>query len=176
MSILSDINKTINDTDMLLWYNEEYIPFVVDHIDDVVELQCHNKDCIYYYMSYIPLDYHPKDLSCTRESCIEWLLNNDKIRCIVSTDDNIDGNYCYSGAFLEDSRLIRRIFNANWLKIMQQVAVTDNYPKNTMPHMPYYVDSDSMTDPTSRPYTWTVKVDYSKDMKPELAKVYYPIS
>lgn len=174
MSILSDINKIINDTDMLLWYNEEYIPFVMDHIDDVVELQCHDNYGICYYMVYIPHDYQPKDASCTRETCIEWLLNNDKIRCIVSTDDTIDGKYCYSGAFLEDSRLVARMFNAYWTKLMQQAA--DNRSKNQICNMPYYVGSDSMTDPTSRPYTWTMKVDYSNNMKPELTKVYYPIS
>ncbi len=174
MSILSDINKIINDTDMLLWYNEEYIPFVMDHIDDVVELPRHGIDGICYYMAYIPHDYQPKDASCTRETCIEWLLNNDKIRCIVSTDDNIDGKYCYSGAFLEDSRLVARMFNAYWTKLMQQAA--DNRSKNQICNMPYYVGSDSMTDPTSRPYTWTMKVDYSNSMKPELTKVYYPIS
>ena len=168
-SILTDINKTIDAADMHLWYNEEYIPFVMDHIDDVVELPSHSIDGICYYMAYIPHDYQPKDSSCTRETCIEWLLNNDKIRCIVSTDDNIDGKYCYSGAFLEDSRLISHIFNAYWLKMM---STADKCSKN----MPWYVDSDSMTDPTSRPYTWTMKVDYSNNMKPELTKVYYPIS
>ena len=169
-SILTDINKTINDADMLLWYNEEYIPFVMDHLDDIVEIPYSlRSDDICYYLAYIPLDYHPKDASCTRETCIEWLLNNDKIRCIVSTDDTIDGKYCYSGAFLEDSRLISRIFNAYWLKIM---SAADNRSKN----MQWYVDSDSMTDPASRPYTWTMKVDYSNNMKPELTKVYYPMS
>ena len=169
-SILTDINKTIDAADMHLWYNEEYIPFVMDHLDDIVEIP-HSimSDDIYYYMAYIPLDYHPKDSSCTRETCIEWLLNNDKIRCIVSTDDTIDGKYCYSGAFLEDSRLISRIFNAYWLKIM---SAADNRSKN----MQWYVDSDSVTDPASRPYTWTMKVDYSNNMKPELTKVYYPMS
>ena len=169
-SILTDINKTINDADMLLWYNEEYIPFVMDHLDDIVEIP-HSimSDDIYYYMAYIPLDYHPKDSSCTRETCIEWLLNNDKIRCIVSTDDTIDGKYCYSGAFLEDSRLISRIFNAYWLKMM---LAANNRSKN----MQWYVDSDSITDPASRPYTWTMKVDYSNNMKSELSKVYYPMS
>lgn len=173
MSILSDINTTINDTTMLLWYKEEYIPFVIDHIDDIVEFSQpsdYRIDGICYYMAYIPIDYHPNDVSCTREICIEWLLNNDKIRRIVSTDDTIDGKYCYSGAFLEDTGLIARMFNAYWLKIMQHAA--DNRSKN----MPYYVDSDVMTDPASRPYTWTMKVDYSNNMKPELAKVYYPIS
>lgn len=167
-SILTDINKTIDAADMHLWYNEEYIPFVMDHLDDIVEIP-HSimSDDIYYYMAYIPLDYHPKDSSCTRETCIEWLLNNDKIRCIVSTDDTIDGKYCYSGAFLEDSRLISRIFNAYWLKIM---SAADNRSKN----MQWYVDS--VTDPASRPYTWTMKVDYSNNMKPELTKVYYPMS
>ena len=169
-SILTDINKTINDADMLLWYNEEYIPFVMDHLDDIVEIP-HSimSDDIYYYLAYIPLDYHPKDASCTRETCIEWLLNNDKIRCIVSTDDTIDGKYCYSGDFLEDSRLISRIFNAYWLKMM---SAADNRSKNSQ----WYVDSDSVTDPASRPYTWTMKVDYSNNMKPELSKVYYPMS
>ena len=174
-SILTDINKTIDAADMHLWYNEEYIPFVMDHIDDIVEIPYSLRgDDISYYMAYIPLDYQPKDSSCTRETCIEWLLNNDKIRCIVSTDDNIDGKYCYSGAFLEDSRLISRIFNAYWMKLMQQAA--DNRSKNQICNMPYYVDSKVMTDPTSRPYTWTMKVDYSNNMKPELTKVYYPIS
>ena len=169
-SILTDINKTINDADMLLWYNEEYIPFVMDHLDDIVEIP-HSimSDDICYYLAYIPLDYHPKDSSCTRETCIEWLLNNDKIRCIASTHDTIDGKYCYSGAFLEDSRLISRIFNAYWLKMM---SAADNRSKN----MQWYVDSDSVTDPASRPYTWTMKVDYSNNMKPELTKVYYPMS
>ena len=169
-SILTDINKTINDADMLLWYKEEYMPFVIDHIDDIVEIPYSlMSDDIYYYLAYIPLDYHPKDASCTRETCIEWLLNNDKIRCIVSTDDTIDGKYCYSGAFLEDSRLISRIFNAYWLKMM---SAADNRSKN----MQWYVDSDSVTDPASRPYTWTMKVDYSNNMKSELSKVYYPMS
>ena len=170
MSILSDINTVINDTDMLLWYKEEYIPFVIDHIDDVNHIG-DLSDGLCYYLAYIPLDYHPKDVSYTRETCIEWLLNNDKIRCIASTDDNIDGKYCYSGAFLEDSRLINRIFNAYWLKMM---SVNDRRSKN----MPYYVDSDSITAPDSDscPHTWTMKVDYSKDMKTQLAKVYYPIS
>lgn len=167
MSILSDINTTINDTAMMLWYKEEYIPFVIDHIDDIVETPPGGGD--WYYMAYIPLDYHPNDASYTRDICIEWLLNNDKIRRIVSTDDNIDVNYCYSSEFLEDSGLIAHIFNAYLLKVMQ---TADNRSKN----MPYYVDSDSMTDPTSRPYTWTMKVDYSNNMKPELARVYYPIS
>ena len=169
-SILTDINKTINDADMLLWYNEEYFPFVMDHLDDIVEIP-HSimSDDICFYLAYIPLDYHPKDSSCTRETCIEWLLNNDKIRCIVSTDDTIDGKYCYSGAFLEDSRLISRIFYAYWFKIM---SAADNRSKN----MQWYVDSDSMTDPASRPYTWTMKVDYSNNMKSELSKVYYPMS
>lgn len=168
MGILSDINKIINDTDMLIWYNEEYIPFVMNHIDDVVELPHRDNDGICYYMAYIPLDYHPKDTSYTRETCIEWLLNNDKIRCIVSTDDTIDGKYCYSGDFLEDSGLISRIFNACWLKMM---SAADNRSKNMM----WYVDSDSITDPTSRPYTWTMKVDYSNNMKPDLTKTYYPM-
>ena len=168
MSILSDINKVINDTDMLLWYKEEYIPFVMDHLDDIVEIpQSIMSDDICYYLAYIPTDYHSSDSSCTRETCIEWLLNNDKIRCIVSTDDTIDGKYCYSGAFLEDSRLISRIFNAYWLKMM---SAADNRSKN----MQWYVDS--VTDPASRPYTWTMKVDYSNNMKPELTKVYYPMS
>lgn len=169
-SILTDINKTINDADMLLWYNEEYIPFVMDHLDDIDEIPYSLRgDDICYYLAYIPHDYHPKDSSCTRETCIEWLLNNDKIRCIVSTDDTIDGKYCYSGAFLEDSRLISRIFNAYWLKIM---SAADNRSKN----MQWYVDSDSVTDPASRPYAWTMKVDYSNNMKSELSKVYYPMS
>lgn len=168
MSILSDINTTINNTAMLLWYKEEYIPFVIDHIDDIVELP-QSLDSICYYMAYIPLDYHPNDVSCTRDTCIEWLLNNDKIQYIASTDDTIDGKYCYSNDFLEDSGLIARIFNAYWIKLM---TAADRRSKN----MPYYVDSDSMKDPVSRPYTWTMKVDYSNNMKPELAKVYYPIS
>lgn len=170
MSILSDINTTINDTAMLLWYKEEYIPFVIDHIDDIVELP-QSLDSICYYMAYIPLDYHPNDASCNREICIEWLLNNDKIRRIVSTDDTIDGKYCYSSDFLEDSGLIARIFNAYWLKVMQQAA--DNCSKNKMwsiNSMPdvVYMEPD--------PHYWTMKVDYSNNMKPELAKVYYPIS
>jgi hypothetical protein len=169
MSILSDINKTINDADMLLWYKEEYIPFVMDHLDDAVELPYRDGDGICYYMAYIPLEYHPKDVSYTRETCIEWLLNNDKIRCIVSTDDTIDGKYCYSSALLDDSGLISRIFNAYWLKMM---SAADNRSKN----MQCYVNSDSVTDPASRPYTWTMKVDYSNNMKPELTKVYYPMS
>ena len=169
-SILTDINKTIDAADMHLWYNEEYIPFVMDHLDDIVEIP-HSimSDDSYYNLAYIPLDYHTKDSSCTRETCIEWLLNNDKIRRIVSTDDTIDGKYCYSGAFLEDSRLISRIFNAYWLKIM---SAADNRSKNSQ----WYVDSDSVTDPTSRPYAWTMKVDYSNNMKSELSKVYYPMS
>lgn len=166
MSILSDINKVINDTDMLLWYKKDYIPFVIDHIDDIVETT-QSPGGICYYMAYIPLDYHPNDVSCTRETCIEWLLNNDKIQRVESTDDAIDGKYCYSGDFLEDSRLITRMFNSYWLKMM---SAADNCSKNTM----WYVDSDSMKDPVSRPYTWTMKVDYSNNMKPELAKVYYP--
>lgn len=172
MSILSDINKIINDTDMLLWYNEEYIPFVMDHLDDIVEIPYSLRgDDICYYMAYIPFDYQPKDLSCTRETCIEWLLNNDKIRRIASTDDNIDGKYCYSGAFLEDSRLISRIFNAYWIKIMQQAA--DNHSKNKM----WSINSMSdVVDMEPDPHSWTMKVDYSNNMKPELAKVYYPIS
>ena len=171
MSILSDINKVINDTDMLLWYKEEYIPFVIDHIDDIVEFSQTSEyisEDIWYYMAYIPIDYQPNDASCTRDICIEWLLNNDKIRCIASTDDAIDGKYCYSGAFLEDSGLIAHIFNAYWLKVMQ---TADNYPKNTM----YTINS--MPDTFSNnPHTWTMKIDYSKSMKPELTKVYYPIS
>lgn len=167
MSILSDINKVINNTDMLLWYKEEYIPFVIDHIDDIVETPQTPAD-VWYYIAYIPIDYHPNDTSCTRETCIEWLINNDKIRRIVSTDDTIDGKYCYSGNFLEDSNLIAHMFNAYWLKIMQ---TTNNCSKNTMWSI------DSMPDPASNsPHTWTMKVDYSKGMKPELAKVYYPIS
>lgn len=167
MSILSDINTTINDTAMLLWYKKEYIPFVIDHIDDIVELP-QSLDSICYYMAYIPLDYHPNDVSCTREKCIEWLLNNDKIQHIASADDTIDGKYCYSNDFLEDSSLITYIFNAYWLKMMQ---AADNCSKNTMWSI------DSMPDPFSHnPHTWTMKVDYSNNMKPELTKVYYPIS
>lgn len=167
MSILSDINTTINDTAMLLWYKKEYIPFVIDHIDDIVELP-QSLDSICYYMAYIPLDYHPNDVSCTREKCIEWLLNNDKIQYIASADDTIDGKYCYSNDFLEDSNLITYIFNAYWLKMMQ---AADNCSKNTMWSI------DSMPDPFSHnPHTWTMKVDYSNNMKPELTKVYYPIS
>jgi len=168
MSILSDINKVINDTDMLLWYKDEYIPFVIDHIDDIVETP-QSTDGIWYYMAYIPIDYHPNDASCTREMCIEWLLNNDKIRRIVSTDDTIDGNYCYSGNFLEDSGLVARIFNAYWLKTMQAV---DNRAKN----ISYRLDDIDTRHTKTEPFTWTMKVDYSKNMKPELAKVYYPIS
>ena len=169
-SILTDINKTIDDADMLLWYNEEYIPFVMDHLDDIVEIPYSLRgDDICYYLAYIPNDYHPKDSSCTRETCIEWLLNNNKIQRIASVDDTIDGKYCYSGAFLEDSRLISRIFNVYWLKMM---SAADNRSKN----MQWYVDSDSVPDPASRPYTWTMKVDYSNNMKPELTKVYYPMS
>lgn len=169
-SILTDINKTIDAADMHLWYNEEYIPFVMDHLDDIVEIP-HSimSDDICYYMAYIPVDYHPKDASCTRETCIEWLLNNDKIRRIISTDDSINGKYCYSDHFLEDSGLIARVFNAYWLKFM---TAPDRRSKN----MPYYVDSDSMPLEPVTPHRWTMKVDYSKDMKPELAKVYYPIS
>lgn len=171
MSILSDINKTINDTGMLLWYNEEYIPFVMDHLDDIDEIPYSLRgDDICYYLAYIPHDYHPKDSSCTRETCIEWLLNNDKIRCIVSTDDTIDGKYCYSGAFLEDSHLMTHIFNAYWIKLMQSA---DNCAKGVNP----YVLKDIDTRHTkSESFTWTVKVDYSKNMKPESSKVYYPIS
>ena len=170
MSILSDINKVINDTDMLLWYKEEYIPFVIDHIDDIVETPQTPAD-VWYYIAYIPLDYHPNDISCTREKCIEWLLNNNKIRRIISSDDTIDGNYCYSGNFLEDSGLIARMFNAYWLKVMQQAA--DNCSKNKM----WSINSMSdVVDMEPVPHSWTMKVDYSKNMKPELAKVYYPIS
>lgn len=171
MSILSDINTTINDTTMLLWYKEEYIPFVIDHIDDIVEVL--PSGGFWYYMAYIPLDYHPNDISCTREICVEWLLNNDKIRCVETTDDTIAGKYCYSGNFLEDSGLIAHVFNTYLLKTIQDA---DNYFKNTM----WYADSDSMTDLFSnKPYTWTMKVDYAdyaKHINSELSKVYYPIS
>ena len=173
MSILSDINKVINDTDMLLWYKEDYIPFVIDHIDDIVETT-QSPGGICYYMAYIPLDYHPNDASCTREMCIEWLLNNDKIRRIVSTDDAIDGKYCYSGNFLEDSGLIARMFNAYWFKTMSAVDANRNNYKN------YYWTIDSipdLVDMKPNPHSWTMKVNYSKSMKTELAKVfYYPIS
>lgn len=167
MSILSDINTVINNADLLLWYKEEYIPFVIDHIDDIVETPQFPAGH-WYYMAYIPLDYHPNNASCTREMCIEWLLNNDKIRCIASTDDTIDGKYCYSGDFLQDSGLIAYMFNAYWLKTMSAV---DANSKNS------YWCVDSTPDPASyNPHTWTMKVDYSSSMKPELAKVYYPIS
>lgn len=170
MSILSDINRTINDTAMLLWYKEEYIPFVIDHINDIVETP---PGCgVWNYMAYIPLNYHPNDASCNRETCIEWLLNNDKIRRIVSTDDTNDGKYCYSSDFLEDSGLIAYMFNAYWAKTMQDI---DNCAKNVN-HINYRLDDIDTRHTKAEPFTWTVKVDYSKNMKPELAKVYYPIS
>lgn len=158
MSILSAINKIINDTDMLLWYKEEYIQFVIDHIDDIIETS-HLSEGVWYYMVYIPLDYHPNNVSCTRETCIEWMLNNDKIRRVVYSDDIIDVKYCYSDDFLKDSDLIAHILDAYWLKLMS----ADGNVK--------------MSNPASNnSYTWTMKVDYSKNMKPELAKVYYSIS
>ena len=170
MSILSDINKTINDTCMLLWYKEEYIPFVIDHIDDIVEIS-QSPASDWHYIAYIPLDYHPNDTFCTRETCIEWLLNNNKIQRIVSIDDTINGKYCYSCDFLEDSSLMLHFLNNYWMKKMQQAADNRNCSKNTMWSI------DSMPDPTSRPYTRTMKVDYSKSMNSEFAKVfYYPIS
>lgn len=175
MSILSDINKVIKDADMLLWYKEEYIPFVIDHIDDIVETPQSPSGVwsadVWYYIAYIPIDYHPNDVSCTREMCIEWLLNNDKIRRIVSTDDTIDGKYCYSGKFLEDSSLIARVFNARWLKLIQS---EDSCFKDTT----WRADStpDVVYDMEPNPHCWTMKVDYSNNMKPELSKVYYPIS
>ena len=172
MSILSDINKVINDTDMLLWYKEEYIPFVIDHIDDIVEIP-QSLDSTCYYMAYIPIDYHPSDTSCTRETCIEWLLNNNKIQRIASVDDTIDGKYCYSGDFLEDSNLFVCIFNAYWLKTLSAVDANSKNCKN------YYWTIDSMpnlVDTELKPHSWTMKVDYSKSMKSEFAKVYYPIS
>lgn len=172
MSILSDINKVINDTDMLLWYKEDYIPFVIDHIDDIVETT-QSPGGICYYMAYIPLDYHPNDVSCTRETCIEWLLNNDKIQRVESIDDAIDGKYCYSGDFLKDSNLFTHIFNACWLKTMYTVDANSKNYKN------YYWTIDSMpnlVDMELKPHSWTMKVDYSKNMNYEFAKVYCPIS
>lgn len=170
MSVLSDINKTINSTDMLLWYKYEYISFVIDHIDDIAEIS-QSPATDWHYIAYIPSDYHPNGVSCTRETCIEWLLNNNKIQLIASIDDTIDGKYCYTYEFLEDSSLMAHIFNAYWSKMMQ---AADNCSKNTM----WTIDSMPETTVEHNPHTWTMKADYSKNMMPELTKTYYyyPIS
>lgn len=125
MSILSNINKTIDDADMNIWYKQEYIPFVLDHIEDVVNATSNSEGFKYAYWTayavYLPDVCFPKHIS--KDACMHWLLDNNKI-----THDSDNDKMYYTDDFLKDSQFMVYHLNRFWTKTIAQV---DNNSKNS---------------------------------------------
>ena len=164
MSILSDINKTINDTDLYLWYNEQYIPFVLDHIEDVINLTSQvygdvNTNWVSIYSAYITDDCLP--LYSDKSDCIQWLLDNNK----VSYDSHCD--LYYTDDFLQESSFLAKQFHYFYEKALSSITPSPPEPELNPSHinwdwaleaMPSYLNNQG------EPRPFVLKCDYSKEM------------
>lgn len=162
MSILSDINKTINDTDLYLWYNEQYIPFVLDHIEDVINLTSQvygdvNMNWVSIYSAYITDDCLPPYID--KFCCIQWLLDNNK----VSYDSHNDLYYTYD--FLQDSSFLAVQFNYFYKRVVNIKAEKKSIQKFTPPESEFIPQPiDWFETEFKGQHRFVLKCDYSKEL------------
>lgn len=189
MGILSDVNTTIKSSDMLMWYNEEYIPFILEHLDDVIEMEMASHSALTTatrYIAYIPAECISNDPDYCYDDYVNWLLNNNKILHICANDDKYRGMYCYSDEFLSESGLFAHKFNKYFWDSMNHMHANDNQPKN-LNHMYaddnqsknsnflYSIPDISRADSSKKqfePSRFVVKVDYSSSMQYSFPFVY----
>lgn len=176
MGILSDVNTTIKSSDMLMWYNDEYIPFILEHLDDVIEMEMASHRALTTntrYIAYIPVECISNDPDYCYDEYVNWLLNNNKILHICTTDDKYRGMYCYSDEFLSESGLLAHKFNKYFWDSMNHMYANDNQSKNS--NFLYSIPDISHADSSKKqfePSRYVVKVDYSSSMQYSFPLVY----
>ena len=165
MSILSDIDKTLNNTDLYLWYNEQYIPFVLDHIEDVINLTSQvygnvNAYWVNLYAAYIADDCLPVHIDKSR--CIQWLLDNNKVLYDSKRD------LYYTDDFLQDSSFMAKQFNYFYEKALSSITPSPPEPDLNPSHINWNWTLETMPNYLNNqgePRPFVLKCDYSKEMQ-----------